>query len=268
MRRAPLAVLGLLFLAIAAPPPAGAAGPVRMAAWIDDRPVSEATERRPIRLSPKRPAVVRLEVSNAGSAPVEVRAIRLRGEVMALTFFAYDTSVGVVVAPGTTETRTFEIDLVGLGGQATGLIQGSVSVLDARRHTLASERVMVDVRGSVASVYGLFGLALVLLTAISLGGALIALATHRLPDNRWRRGLRFLTPGIGIGLAIVFTLSALRVFVPRPGRWIPILVISAGVLFALGYLTPSPDEDDAELDGEEIDDDQQEAAVLRKGEHE
>ena len=254
-----LAMTALLAtLVMTAAPQAGAADTVELVAAIDGRPVSDGTERRPIRLDPKRPAALRLQVRNTGTAPVTVRTVRLRGEVMALTFFAYDTSVEIVVAPGATETRTFDVDLIGLRSQATGLIQGEVSVLDGERHTLASQLVMVDVRGSMWSVYGAFGMALVVLTALSLGGALIALATHRLPDNRWRRGLRFLTPGLGIGLIIVFTLSALRVFVPRPGVWIPILLVSGGVLFALGYLTPAPDDEDDDeedaLDDDDLDD--------------
>lgn len=270
-----LAAIGLLVAGAGATAPARAADTVRIVATIDGRSVGDSTEQRPIRLGPKRAAILRLAVTNIGAVPAEVRTVRLRGEVMALTFFAYDTSVDFVVASGATETRTFEIDLVGLDGQATGLIQGTVSVLDANRHTLASERVLVDVRGSLRSVYGLFGLALVALTVLSLGGALIALATHRLPDNRWRRGLRFLTPGIGTGLAIVFALSAMRVFVPRPGRWVPILLVSAGLFFGLGYLTPSPDgEDEDEGEGEDnsdedgaFDDSEDQSAAVRSREH-
>lgn len=246
-------LVGLVMAWMAAPPAAGAADAVTMVATIDGRPASEATERRPIRLNPKRPATIDLRVTNAGSAAVEVATVRLQGQVMALTFFAYDTSVGMTVRPGATETRTFVIDLVGLGGQATGLIQGSVALLDPERHALTSEPMVVDVRGSMRSVYGIFGLVLASLTVLGLAGALVALATHQLPDNRWRRGLRFLTPGLGFGLVVVFTLSALRVFVPRPGRWAPILLVSGAVLFALGYLTPSPDDDDDHDEAEDED---------------
>ena len=37
----------------------------------------------------------------------------------------------------------------------------------------------------------------------------------RLSANRWRRGLRLLTPGIGIGLVLVFSASVARWWVPR-----------------------------------------------------
>lgn len=243
-RRRVAASVVVLTAALWAAPPAGAAGDVRVAATIDGRPLRSAGERDPIRLRPKEVASLEVRVTNDRQTAVDVRTVRLHGEVMALTFFAYDTSVNFTVAPGATESRTFELDLAGLGGQATGLIRGSVSLLDARRDTLASERMVVDVRGSVVSVYGLFGLALILLTAFSLGGALLALARHQLPANRWRRGVRFLTPGLGLGLLAVFTLSALRIFVPRPRLWIPILLVSGAAFLLLGYLTPAPDDED------------------------
>jgi hypothetical protein len=113
---------------------------------------------------------------------------------------------------------------------------------------LAQENGVTDVRGSLRSVYGLFGLGVAFLTALSFLGALVGLARHRLPQNRWRRGLRFLTPGLGLGLVINFTLSATRVFVPEIGRWLAITFTCAVLFFVLGYLTPTPDlvEDDLE----------------------
>ena len=253
-RRAALLIVAVVALLADAPPALAAEG-VSVVATIDGRPAAGAGERDPIKLRPKSVASLAVRVTNAGPQSVEVRTVRLQGEVMGLTFFAYDTSVSFTVAPGASEDRTFGIDLVGLGGQATGLIQGSVAVLDGERETLASQRLVVDVRGSLWSVYGLFGLALIVLTTFSLGGALLALARHQLPANRWRRAVRFLTPGLGLGLLVVFTLSAVRVFVPRPRLWIPILLISGAGFFLLGYLTPAPDDDEddgsAGLDGDD-----------------
>ena len=208
-------VIGLLFLAGLVWPaaPGGALDSVTIDAVIDGRPIGDSTEREPVRLRPQEPASLDLRVTNAGTAPVQVRTVRLQGEVMGLTFFAYDTSVSFTVAPGTTEDRSFALDLVGLKGQATGLIRGSVAVLDGTRRTLTSERMVVDVRGSLWSVYGMFGLAVIVLTVLSLGGALLALARHQLPENRWRRGLRFLTPGLGLGP--VRRLHAVRPASPR-----------------------------------------------------
>lgn len=246
------AILGLLLVAGLVWPaaPAGALDTVTVEAAIDGRPVSRSSEREPVRLRPRQPASLELRVTNTGPAPLQVRTVRLQGEVMGLTFFAYDTSVSFTVAPGTTEDRRFALDLIGLKGQATGLIRGSVALLDGTRRTIASEPMVVDVRGSLSSVYGMFGLAVIALTALSLGGALLALARHQLPENRWRRGLRFLTPGVGLGLFAVFTLSALRVLVPRPGVWIPILLVAGGGAFAAGYITPTPDDEEDEGGGD------------------
>jgi hypothetical protein len=159
---------------------------------------------------------------------------------MGLTFFAYDTSVLLAVAPGRTEILRFPLDLGGLEGQATGLLHAGVTLLDARRHPVGSEATVVDVRGSMRSVYGEFGVAVAVVAAVSLTTALLALFGGRLPDNRWHRALRFLVPGVATGLVLVFTLSATRVFVPGPGRWVPIVGGSSVAFFLVGYLTPPP----------------------------
>jgi chromate transport protein ChrA len=92
------------------------------------------------------------------------------------------------------------------------------------------------------SVYGEFGVAVAVVAVVSLTTALLALFGGRLPDNRWLRGMRFLVPGLATGLVLVFTLSATRVFVPQPGRWLPIVTVCAVAAFAFGYVTPSPDD--------------------------
>jgi hypothetical protein len=226
-------------------------GQVSLDVRIDGHRLADATETRPIRLDPRTRAVITVDVQNSRTQPVDVRVIRLEGRVVGLTFFAFDTSVGMVVPAGGEASRRFALDLTGLDGQAIGLIGGSVKLLDQGRHVVASVPVVVDVSGSLLSVYGLFGLAVAFLTILSFLGALVGMARHRLPANRWRRALRFLTPGLGLGLVINFTLSATRVFVPRFGRWVSIVLLSAGVLFILGYLTPSPDGDEDE-EGEKL----------------
>lgn len=246
-RAAAVGVALLAVFSVATCPPGLAAEGVALTARIDGRGVGEATESRPVRLSPTRPADVALQVTNGGSAPIVVRTVRLEGTVMGLAFFAYETTTELVVEPGAREDLAYSLDLGDLRGQATGLVVGSVTLLDEKREALASQRTVYDVRGSLRSVYGVFGLVVTGLTVVSFAAALIALARHRLPENRFRRALRFVTPGLGLGLTLVFALSATRVFVPRPGRWIPILLICAVAGFATGYLTPSPEEDD---DGE------------------
>jgi hypothetical protein len=227
-----------------------AAGAVTVSASIGGQPLGTSSQNKPVVLRPGQDSLLIITVTNGGSTAVEVTKVRLQGQVIGLTFFEYDTSVSMSVPPGATETRRLMLDLSGLAGQATGLIPGTVKVLDARRHVLAQENGVTDVRGSLRSVYGLFGLGVAFLTALSFAGALVGLARHRLPVNRWRRGLRFLTPGLGLGLMLNFTLSATRVFVPEIGRWLTITAVCAAVLFTLGYLTPTPDleEDEPEAD--------------------
>jgi hypothetical protein len=181
-----------------------------------------------------------MAVTNRGAAPATVRGVRLEGRALGLAFFAYDVSVGIEVAPGATEWRQVDLNIAGLKGQATGLLGASLELLGPQRQRLNTQSFVVDVRGSMRSVYGSFGLAVAAVTGLLFLGALYALASNRLPTNRLSRGLRFLTPGLGFGLVMVFTLSSARVFVPRPGRWAPIVIVSAAAFLALGYLTPTP----------------------------
>ena len=121
---------------------------------------------------------------------------------------------------------------------------------------------MSDINGSLISVYGLFGLGILVLTVLALIEVLLALADGRLPVNRWRRGIRFMVPSLGIGGVLVFTLSAFGKWLPSNGHWFTILAIFAVAGFAvLGYLTPTPlvpgeededDEEDEETDGSAV----------------
>ena len=92
-----------------------------------------------------------------------------------------------------------------------------------------SEPFVSDIKGSVVSVYGLFGLGILVLTVLGLVEVLLALAHGRLPVNRWRRGIRFLIPGLGVGAVLVFTLSAFGKWLPSNGHWFIILAIFGGV---------------------------------------
>ena len=223
-------------------PPAGAKLGLRAQASIDGRLLASSSSAHPIRLHPSRPTLLELRVSNDGDGPEIIQTVRLEGRVIGLTFYAYDTTVGLSVAPGTTETRRYSLDLSGLKGQATGLIPSKLKLLDRNRHELASRSTLVDVRGSWHSVYGWFGFGIAVITGVLLLGALLALARHRLSANRFARGLQFLAPGAGVGLTLVFGLSVARVFAPRAGTWITILLISAAAFFLAGFLTPAPEE--------------------------
>jgi hypothetical protein len=122
---------------------------------------------------------------------------------------------------------------------------------------VASVSTVTDVRGSLMSVYGLFGIALVVLTALALVDSAFAIARRRLSANRGKRGLRLLAPGLGIGLILAFSASVARLWVPNTGQWLIIAAITAAAFFTLGYLSPTtePADDEPLADDDEFDDD-------------
>lgn len=200
----------------------------------------ETITDRTVPIDPGRPAELTVAVTNKGETPQKVRSVRLSGTALALRFFSYDTTVPFEVGGHETVTRTFTLDLADLDGQAIGLLPASVELLDTGRSTLGSADTVTDVQGSVWSVYGVFGIAVLVLTILAWGSALLALARHRLSPNRWRRALRFLPAGIGTGLIAVVTLSVLRLVPPEPVVEIPVILGAAAIALLLGYLTPHP----------------------------
>jgi hypothetical protein len=240
--------MGLLITGVAgtaaAAPRAGAdvrhPGMLTMRAGVDGTALGTATEARPLKLTPGRPATVTVSVDNRTSNPVVIGSVDLEGKVAGLIFFAFDTSVNFDVAPGQARELTYVLDTTSLKGQATGLVPGQVAVLGLNDQTIARQSFVTDVHGSLVSVYGLFGLGILLLTAMAWAEALLALAGGRLPVNRWRRGTRFLAAGLGVGGILVFSLSAAGAWLPSGGHWLIILAIGALAGFVLGYLTPTP----------------------------
>jgi hypothetical protein len=87
-----------------------------------------------------------------------------------------------------------------------------------------------------------------LITLVLVLSLALEIARHQLPRNRWRRAVRYLAPGLGVGLTATFTLSATRILIPSASVWVP-LVIGCGVAaFVIGYLTPTPMADEDEYD--------------------
>ncbi|TQM32488.1 hypothetical protein [Nocardia bhagyanarayanae] len=228
-------------------------GGVEMTATIDDRDIGGASGREPIQLTPDSTARIAITLTNNNSEQIEVRRVGLTGHVLGLNFFSYSTAVGLEVAPGKTETLSYALDLAGLDGQATGLISGRLTVSGADGEELASVATVTDVRGSMRSVYGLFGIALAVLTALAAVDAALGIARHRLSANRWQRGVRLLAPGVGVGLIFGFTASVLRWWVPATGLWLAVAGGAAAVGFLLGYLSPTPATGSEEPDAEDID---------------
>jgi hypothetical protein len=175
-----------------------------------------------------------------------------------LTFFLFDTLVRFDVPAGQSKSLAYVLDTTSLKGQATGLVPASLTLSTPSGRLIVSEPFVSDIKGSVISVYGLFGLGILILTVLGLVEALLALAHGRLPVNRWRRGIRFLIPGLGVGAILVFTLSAFGKWLPSNGHWFVILAIFGGAGFVIGYLTPTPpvpgekgeeEEEEDEVDG-------------------
>ncbi|PRY29686.1 hypothetical protein [Umezawaea tangerina] len=223
-------------------PASAAAGEVTLDATVDRKPVG-GTER--LVLDPAKSIRVEVTVHNETDTVRHVKTVRLSGTALALTFFAYDTTLPFDVPAQETATRAFVLDLADLGGQATGLLPTELEVLDSSRDVVASVEATGDVRGSMWSVYAVFGLGVLLLTVLSWAGALFALARRRLPANRWQRAMRFLPAGIGTGLVAVISLSVLKLMAPSPTAEIPFILGAAAIALGLGYLTPHPGEVDA-----------------------
>ena len=107
---------------------------------------------------------------------------------------------------------TFPLQIHDIGDQAMGLVPGAVVAYDGRGQVVGEQRFTMDVAGSSRSLYGRFGLLLVVFTAATVGLNLWLAARRRLPPSRLMRGLRFAVAGVGLGLTLCFALSALRVF--------------------------------------------------------
>jgi hypothetical protein len=247
-------VLAGAFLFVASPAAvADPGGSVTFTATLDGRSLDSIDANEPLKLYPERGVLIAVTAHNGGSAPVEVRSVRLDAHVVGLAFFTYTTRVDLALPPGGSGDRHFLLDLGDLGGQATGLLPAEVSLLAPDRSAIAVQAIPVDVRGSARSVYGVFAIGVGAVTLLLLIGLLIRLAAHRLPDNRWSRAWRFAVPGAGIGLTLTFTLSALRLVVPS-ARASTLLFVGAGLLgFVAGYLSPSQDDDSGRDDLDEDD---------------
>jgi hypothetical protein len=254
MSRLVVALVALLAWAFIGTPAAQAAT-VTMSATVNGHDVAGAGASEPLRLEPGQSVEVAIELTNQGTEPIDVRRVELAGHVLGLSFFSYATTVNFGVAPGATDTLRYRLDLTGLDGQATGLIGGALTVRDAEGNAIATIPTVTDVRGSLMSVYGLFGIAMVVLTALALLDAALGVAKHRLSANRWQRGLRLLAPGIGIGLVLGFSASVARLWVPNTGLWLVLAGLTAAAFFALGYFSPTPEEEeeDEDLEDDELD---------------
>jgi hypothetical protein len=232
-------------VAVALAPAASAAtAPVTAAFTINGRGAAHSSNSNPIKLDPGHPAQVTITVNNNGTNPITVVAVALSGRALDIPFFDFETETALQVQPGAQQTQQYTLDFAPLNNQGDGLIPASIRILDDHRRVLAAQNFTADVRGRITSLFGLFAIEVTVFTIVLFAGALFALARGKLHENRFRRALRFMWPGIGLGIVIVFGLAILRTFVPAPGHWLPIVLLCAAIAFGLGYLTPNPANDE------------------------
>ncbi|CAM4009578.1 hypothetical protein [Smaragdicoccus niigatensis] len=229
--------------------PAGAApeaGGLSYVATLDGQDVAASTESKPLRLELSRPIVLAVQFTNHSGQAVSVDDIGIRGEILGLTLFNVEAAVDLSVPAHKSASLKLKINLRQLRGQATGLIGGVFEVQTAAGQTIDTD-IVTDVRGSLFSVYGLLGLFLVIVTILAGLEVALAISQGNMPANRFRRGLLTSVPGIGMGLILVFSFSALRVWAPTGPKWILAVLILGASCFAVGYFTGQPDEDDDEM---------------------
>jgi hypothetical protein len=252
MRKAIAVLAAVLFCSLAGIHTAAAASDsVAASVTVNGHNPSDRSE--PVRLRPDEPVDVVITLTNHGGAPVSVKQVELTGRVLGLSFFTYATSVDFTVQPGSRDTLRYRLDLTGLHGQATGLMGGLLTIRGPTGDPIASIPMVTDVRGSVLSVYGLFGIALLVLTVLALVDAAFSVARHRLSANRWKRGLRLLAPGIGVGMVLMFSASVARLWVPDSGRWLLLASLTASAFFAIGYFAPVVDHDGMDDADDDVD---------------
>jgi hypothetical protein len=244
--------IAVLAGAILYAPSAGAAITVGFASTVNGRSAATSSDARPAQIFPDRLTEVRIAVTNRSTTTLQVTSVRFQGDVLGLPLFSYDSAVDLVVPPGRTRSLDFPFSVSGIGSQATGLVVATLTLLAPNGAAIATQSLVTNVHGSLKSIYGLFGLAVLALTISSLVFALLALARHRLAENRWLRAMRFFVPGFGVGLVLNFTLSAFGVFVPGPGHWVSVMIFTSATGFALGYLTPAPTEEDPDDYGDDV----------------
>ena len=211
---------------------------VQIQSTVNGRPVEGATGNDPIRLLPDEPTTIGVTVNNDGSEVLRIERVRMSGTSLGLTLITYDIPVPLDVPAG--ESRQVDIPLVlfDLDRQATGLLPGTVSIYDDSGTVVATESFTLDVRGSATSVMGLFGIAVLIATVLSLLIIFRHIVTRTLPPNRFRRALRFGMTGVGIGLTFVIALAVLRVGAPRGEIWVPFALIPGIIGFVLGFISP------------------------------
>ena len=228
-------------------------GVLTASATVNGQDIAAVNTTAPLRLEPDTTANVDVEVTNTGSEAISIGKVGFAGNVLGLRFFKYVAATALTVEPGTTGKLSVQLDLGDLDGEATGLMRGDLKVTNTTGDEIAVIPTVIDVRGSWWSVSGVLGLALIVFTALAALDLALAISRRRLPANRWQRSLRFLLPGVGIGLMLGFTTPVLRWWTPTVGVWVVAAGIIAAVCLALGYFSPSRGDVDEDDDVDDLD---------------
>ncbi len=228
---------------------------------VDARPVQGAGSNNAVEIFPQRVVAVELAVTNETDENISVRRARLFGRAFGVTFVAYDALLTASIPPGESRTLEIPVEFIDLERQATGLLPGGFALYGDDRQLLGEEEFVLDVRGSVTSALGLFGLVVTAATVVGLIGIVIAVKRGTLGASRARRAWRFALVGLGAGLSAVVGLAVFRVLAPSGTVWVPVTLVPMLFGAILGFLSPGPlalddeadHDDEADLDTEIVD---------------
>ncbi len=120
---------------LAAPAASASSSGVTLSTTINGQAVSGSSASHPVKLYPNRPAVIDILVTNYRTRTITVDCVSLNGTVAGLTFYAYDTSVHLLLGSHRATHLRYALDLTGLDGQATGLIPATISIANPRHQT-------------------------------------------------------------------------------------------------------------------------------------
>ena len=218
-------------------------GSLNLDASINGVALEDGDRGDPIELVPEEPVLVEMTVDNTTSSPVDVRHVRLEGEILEMRFAHANTAVDFTVEPNSSRDFAIEIDFFDLGEQVTGDIDAVLSLHDDDRTALAAEQFFANVDGNAASSLGATTLMVGLFAALSLLANLAGVARRNLPVNRLYRGLRFAFTGFAVALFVLLILPFVGHWLPPAGVWIPVMIIATLGAYFLGYSSPGPDHD-------------------------
>jgi hypothetical protein len=209
-------------------------------ATINGRDVDEIEAGSALALRADQPLSITVTMTNPTDKNVRVDDVRLEGRVMGTAFFRFGAGIDVMLRPSAKPVeRTVILRTTDLERQAVGSMPAELQLIGEDRLVLAKREFTVDVRGSLLSAYGVFGIGALVLTVAFLVSLLVAMLMGRLPLNRWVRAVRFAAPGLGVGLVLTFFLSVTRLLTPSAAVWLPLVCVCGAAAFLAGYLLPT-----------------------------